>query len=385
MRESSRLGVLDLYCGLGGLSIGFEMTGAFHVLGGIDNDPAALETYRNVHPHSSTPLTEACDMSTLAVDWVLDQMGQAPDVIIGGPPCQGFSAAGRRLDSYRQDPRNRQVFEFQRFVFEMRPKAFLMENVSGIKTTGQSKKNELLDLLISEYEAAGYRVAWQVVNSARFRVPQRRKRMVMIGTREEAPVFGFPDAPTGGRSDLFRQPEPWVTVRDALSDLPTPIDEDPQPYRTEPQTPLQAFLRGEADVLHNHLVTNHNPETVQKLESQKVGTRLYDWNHSWYRLNPDEPSPTIKMNNRAPAVHHSEPRLISPRECARLQTIPDGVVLAGNKTQQLRQVGNAVPPILAAHLATAISEQVFGLTPPSPWSTSGSPLGSPRNASQEPV
>lgn len=375
-----KISVLDLYCGLGGLSMGFEMTESFETLAGIDWYQPAIDTFYSVH-RSRHPLFETRqDISKLSSQVVLDALGERPDVIVGGPPCQGFSAAGKRLESYEQDPRNQQVFEYLRFVREIRPRVFLMENVSGIRTTGQSRKNQLLDDLVTRYEELGYAVTWQVVNSADFRVPQRRLRFIMIGVADAVRPFRFPDVPCGKPSDLFRVNEPFLTAKDALSDLPSPRSAEPQEYTCGPLTPLQFFLRRGSGRLYNHLITKHSDVTVKKLENQEVGSRLYDWNHSWIKLDPATPAPTVKMNNRAPAVHYAEPRLVSPRECARLQTIPDRVVIAGNKTQQLTQVGNAVPSIMAAHLATAIAEQCFEIVPVARWDAFESPLAKSREA-----
>lgn len=377
------ISLLDLYCGLGGMSIGFEMTEAFRSLAGIDWDPWALRTYYSAHSAGPAWLQKPQDMTSLSPQAVLDALGERPDVIVGGPPCQGFSAAGKRLESYTHDPRNQQVLEYLRFVREIRPRVFVMENVSGIRTTGQDRQNQLLDHLIKCYEELGYRIAWKVVNSASYRVPQKRKRFVMVGVSGSG-AFTFPDPPSDGRGDLFSSGEPMLTAADALSDLPTPVRAEPQDYGSEPVTALQRFLRQGSLGVYNHLVTKHSDETVARLEQQEVGGRLYDWNHSWIKLDPNAPAPTIKMNNRAPAVHYTEPRLISPRECARLQTIPDRVILAGNKTQQLVQVGNAVPSIMAAHLATAVAWQCFNVAAPAAWTSSSSPLDDPAGAVREP-
>jgi DNA (cytosine-5)-methyltransferase 1 len=114
---------------------------------------------------------------------------------------------------------------------------------------------------------------------------------------------------------------------------------------------------------------------VERLKEQKVGTRLYpNWNHSWHRLDPEKPSPAVKENHRAPFVHFSEPRATSPRECARLQTVPDSYVFLGTKTAQLIMIGNAVPAILSAHVATEIARQVFNVEPPTPWDVKNNPL-----------
>jgi len=369
------LKVLDLYSGLGGLSLGFELTGAFRTIGGIDHYEPAVRTFYANHDLDLKLLSAPLDMTELTATSVLDDMGSSPDLIVGGPPCQGFSHAGKRLQDLQEDERNQQVFHYFRFIREIRPKAFLMENVSGILKTGQSRKHELIDTLVREYDALGYKVSWRVLNTANFRVPQVRKRFIMVGIRDSKSPFVFPLPPCSEEPGLFG--EPFQTVLDALSDMPSPRGKDWVPYDRPAQTPLQSFFRIGSKGLWNHLDTVHSPEMIERLKVQKVGTRLYpNWNHSWYRLDPARPSPAVKENHRAPFVHFREPRATSPRECARLQTIPDRYKLVGTKTAQLIMVGNAVPAIFAAHLATAISVQAFGLAPPTPWSATSNPLSS---------
>ncbi len=384
-RCGGKLGVLDLYCGLGGLSLGLELTGAFETIGGIDNFAPAVETFYYNHSNiKSRLLSQTLDLSQLRPEQVLDDLGRRPDVIVGGPPCQGFSHAGRRLEDLKEDPRNRQIFHYFRFIRAMRPKAFLMENVSGILKTGQQSKHELIDAIVREYEKLGYVVAWRVLNTSGFRVPQNRKRFIMVGIENGKAPFSFPMPPCNENWDLFG--EPLYTVFDALGDMPTPTKEDPQCYEYESQTPLQRFLRVGSEWLYNHSQTVHSPEMVRRLKAQKVGTRLYpSWNHSWYRLDPERPSPAVKENHRAPFVHFEEPRATSPRECARLQCIPDRYRLIGTKTAQLIMVGNAVPAIFSAHLGTAIARQALGKEPPSPWSAEENPLTAGAELRAEPV
>jgi DNA (cytosine-5)-methyltransferase 1 len=365
--------VLDLYSGLGGLSLGFEFTGAFRTIGGIDNYPPAVATFSFNHTFTTGLLSKPADMSVLQPLAVVDELGETPDVIVGGPPCQGFSHAGRRLEDLKEDSRNDQVFHFFRFVRDLRPKVFLMENVSGILRTGQAKKNELIDNLAAEYRALGYSVAWKVLNTAHYRVPQVRKRFIMVGIRDSATEFSFPSSPCTEEPSLFS--EPMRTVLEALGDMPDPSAGFVK-YDRPATNALQRFLREDSDGIWNHLDTRHSEEMIERLKAQQVGTRLYpNWNHSWYRLDPSRPSPAVKENHRAPFVHFSEPRAASPRECARLQSIPDRYRLVGTKTAQLIMVGNAVPPIFSAHLATAIAEQAFSVAAPRPWTAASSPLG----------
>jgi DNA (cytosine-5)-methyltransferase 1 len=372
-----KLKVLDLYCGFGGLSLGFEFTNAFEVIGGIDFYDWAVKTFYHNHPKlkSLKVLSNPCDMTALTTEEVLEDIGCKPDIIVGGPPCQGFSFAGKRLEEYLHDHRNEQVFHYLRFVKEIRPKAFLMENVAGIRVTGQKKKEHLIDYLIEEYEKLGYTTNWQVLNASDYRVPQNRKRFMLVGVLNGR-KFQFPEPPMQEAS-LYGGGEEKYTVFDALSDLPSPTTEEPQPHSLPAITPLQKFLRNGSNSIANHSITVHGEDMVERLRRQENGTRLYpNWNHSWYKLDPKRPSPAVKENHRAPFVHFSEPRATSPRECARLQTVPDNYVLLGTKTAQLIMIGNAVPAILSAHVATEIARQVFNTEPPIPWDMKNNPLNS---------
>jgi DNA (cytosine-5)-methyltransferase 1 len=361
---------LDLFSGAGGISVGFELTGAFTCAAGIDAYAPAVTSFYANHPHAQSALAKPLDITEVDAREYAAASGGKIDVVVGGPPCQGFSHAGPRD---RDDARNRMVWEFMRFVENIRPSAFVMENVSGLLTTAQSKRGEILEILREEYFKLGYSTSWKIVNSVDYRVPQKRKRLILVGLHDKNRTFEFPVTPCGDDTRLFAHPERVQTVGDALGDLPSPLAIEPQPYEQEPQSWLQRFLRSDSTSLRNHSQTKHSPEMVERLKAQRVGTRLYEnWNHSWHRLDPNSPSPAVKENHRAPFVHFSEPRCASPRECARLQTFPDWFALSGTKTHQLVQVGNAVPSLMAAHLATALADQL-GLRVPSRWDAASNP------------
>lgn len=363
------LDVVDLFCGAGGLSHGFELTGAFRIRAGIDSYARAMETHGRNHPHVAKSLRGALDVTELDPSEVASAAGGRVQVIVGGPPCQGFSHAGPRL---RDDPRNQMVLEYLRFVEAIRPAAFVMENVSGLLTTAQSRKGELIEELQENYARLGYATTWRVLNSVDFRVPQKRRRLILVGI-QGTKAFEFPESPCGSEERLFSFPERVQTVSEALDDMPSPIADDPQPYDQDPRTWLQRFLRRGSNALHNHLQTKHSEDVLERIRLQRQGTRLYpSWNHSWFRLDPELPSPAVKENHRAPFVHHREHRATSPRECARLQTFPDRFVFSGTKTDQLIQIGNAVPCLLAAHIATALATQL-GVRVPQPWQADSNP------------
>lgn len=360
----SPLTLLDLYSGCGGLSLGFELTGQFRAVGGVDANEWAVKSYCANHPYASRAFEGPVEAEALTATDITRAIGYVPDVVIGGPPCQGFSRAGQRSGC---DVRNKQVLTFLSLVCNLKPIAFVMENVDGLLTTGQRQRGELLERLRSDYEDAGYRTHCEVLNSADFRVPQRRRRLILVGIRDASARYKFP-IPTAGETcgNLF--PEltlpPYTTVSEALDDLPTPNGSEPQSYgRRKPKNWFQRYCRRGCDQLTCHTPSKHRPDMVVRLKQQRNGTRLYEtWNHSWYRLKAESPSPAVKENHRAPFVHHVEPRVTTPRECARLQSFPDRFRLLGTKTAQLTQVGNAVPALLAAaigaSLAAALGKEV---------------------------
>jgi DNA (cytosine-5)-methyltransferase 1 len=240
--------------------------------------------------------------------------------------------------------------------------------------TGQKKERHIIDFLIEEFENTGYSCNGQVLTSSDFRTPQKRKRFFLVGLKGKK-RFSFPAPICGSESDLFTTGEPYRTVGEALSDLPPPQKNSKIEYSSSPKSKLQRFLRDGSDGVYNHIETKHSLEMIEKLRAQLPGTCLYpNWNHSWYKLLEDKPANTIKENHRATSVHYKDPRCISPRECARLQTLPDSLILLGTKTEQLIMVGNAVPSILSAHIASSIMRQAYNQDPIIDWSTNTSPI-----------
>ena len=361
--------VLDLYCGAGGLGFGFEMSHSFEVVGGLDIYQPALDSFYRNHRCGSDVEREhskPTDLSVPHVRTTVIKRFTGVDVVVGGPPCQGFSVAGKRLDDYLQDQRNHQAFNFIEIVAGLRPKAFVMENVRGITTTGQKDKNSILNQLIERYRLLGYQVQWQVLNAEEYFVPQKRRRMFMVGLRSEYPRFTFPAPQCSESSGLFEAAHRYTTVRQAIGDLPDPNDGSNLDYTSEPEGWYRRLMRDGSKGVQAHSITKHSSDFTERLRAQSLGSKLYPkWNHSWVKFHPDSVAPTIKENHRAPGVHYSRPMCISPRECARLQSMPDRFVVCGTKTQRLIQIGNAVPPLLAAAVATAMTESL-GVNCPNP-------------------
>ena len=345
------LNVLDLFCGAGGLSYGFESAG-FDILLGIDNDAKALETFELNHKRSKsicgdiTQITYNEHIKPLLNDKQID-------VIIGGPPCQGMSLSGpRKFD----DPRNKLYLSYIRLVKEIQPKAFVIENVPGLVGLfgGQIK-----DSIIEKFTEMGYHIEYKILCSADYGVPQNRKRVVFVGTR--VGNFEYPAINPN-----------VVTCSMALSDLPTLEDElgnEVSEYATPPQNAYQQLMRSRSDVVLNHVAASHS-DKVKKIIALVPDGGNYknlpeeyresrNFHVAWTRFASNKPAPTIDTGHRH-HFHYKYNRVPTVRECARLQSFPDDFKFLGNKTQQFRQVGNAVPPLMAQAIAKQVKKMLEG-------------------------
>jgi DNA (cytosine-5)-methyltransferase 1 len=332
--------LLDLFSGAGGMSLGFTQAG-FEVLAAVDNWRDALGTFALNDPNAKVFLT---DMSDLQSARELFQSLPDVDVVIGGPPCQGFSIAGKRDPL---DPRNMLYKSFVDAIRVKRPKAFVMENVPTIASPTNA---ELFAEIIEDFKSLGYLVEARVLRASEYYVPQNRRRMFIVGTRSDIPaVFEFP-----------KQSEVVNTTSDAISDLPDSSIDDGSPYPTPPLTQLQMILRKGSDYLYNHQVTEHSIATRSVISLVPDGGNYKDLpaslqgirnvNIAWTRFSSDKPSNTIDTGHRH-HFHYKYNRVPTVREAARLQSFPDSYIFLGSKTSQMKQVGNAVPPMLAKLIA----------------------------------
>lgn len=335
---------LDLFSGCGGMSLGFEMSGFKEILA-IDNWNDALITYSYNRKNART-LCE--DMSIINPYTIMnDYRISNVDVIIGGPPCQGFSLAGKRIIN---DKRNDLYKAFVGFVDCFRPKAFVMENVPNILSIGGGI---IRKSIIDDFEKIGYKVNVQILTASDYGVPQNRRRAFFVGLSD-------------GKNFIF--PEPFnvkkVTSFEALSDLPEESIADGAPYTIDAMSDFQRYARRDSIGIFNHQVTNHNDKTkriiamvpdggnYKSLPKELQNTRKV--HIAWTRLCSTKPSFTIDCGHNH-HFHYKYNRVPTARESARLQSFPDKFVFWGNKGSQLRQIGNAVPPLMAK----AISSQLL--------------------------
>ena len=339
--------IIDLFSGAGGLSYGFEMAGC-NVLLGIDNDEAALNTFKLNHKGSQIL---NCDITEVSYERDIKSLigDKKVDVIVGGPPCQGMSLSGpRKFD----DPRNSLYLSYIRLVKEIKPKAFVIENVIGIVSLFKGK---IKDHIIEEFTKMGYKVQFKTLLASDYGVPQNRKRVIFVGTLEDG--FSFPNPV-----------DYTVTTEMAISDLPTleyGLGEDESDYLTPHQNDYQKIMRMHSEKVYNHIAANHSDRVKEIIALVPDGGNYKDlpeelretrkFNVAWTRFPSDRPSPTIDTGHRH-HFHYKFNRVPTVRESARLQSFPDNFLFTGNKTQQFRQVGNAVPPIMAKAIADKILE-----------------------------
>ena len=357
VEDRKKLNVIDLFCGCGGLSYGFEMAG-YRVLLGVDNWKDALITFQRNHAKSKIMYE---DISLINGQDITDYIGcnrDDIDVIIGGPPCQGFSLSGKRDIN---DPRNKLYESFVRIVADIRPKAFLMENVPGI---AKLYKGKVKEQILEDFTSIGYKVSvperW--LNAADYGVPQMRRRVFFVGLKDD--YFEFPSPEYGG-GFLYK---PYITSEEAIGDLPlldNEIGEEGMPYTSPPMNDYQREMRKNSDAIYNHIATIHKPKTVDIISMVPDGGSYKDlpkelWNVrrvniAWTRMNSKEPCFTIDTGHNH-HFHYKANRVPTVRESARIQSFPDDFIFAGGKVSQLRQVGNAVPPLLAKALAEKLKK-----------------------------
>lgn len=346
------MNVIDMFSGCGGLSRGFEDAG-FKVVLGVDNDVAALETFRRNHVGS---LGENIDLfSEDAIEKMASYVRNVPiDVIVAGPPCQGFSLTGPRKF---EDPRNKLYLRVFDAVSHFKPRAFVIENVRGMATLygGQVK-----DEIIHRFSKLGYNVVCRILCAADYGVPQIRHRLIFVGLRKDLGTFEYPTP--------VCTPDKYIGCRDAIGDLPTrsvSLGTETDTYSQAPFSDYQKRMRGKCNVLMNHVATAHKdfvkaviaqvpPGGNYKDLPEGVGTSR-NFHVAWTRYHPDRPSNTIDTGHRN-HFHYEQNRVPTIREFARLQSFPDSFVFIGTKTEQNRQVGNAVPPLLGRAIANKLKE-----------------------------
>lgn len=340
--------VIDLFCGAGGLSLGFENVG-FEICHAIDFNKYAIQTYNK---NLKYPCGRVMDLTSIPESF-FEELPEI-DGIIGGPPCQGFSTAGQRKPD---DIRNKLYEEYFKILDKVNPKFFVIENVVGILTYANG---EIKNDIIKRAEDLGYKVYYEILNAVDYGVPQYRRRVIFVGIKA--------NLIDGGKEYEFpkKSVENELTIEMAISDLTEFIPEN-QPEQVEyakvAQNEFQKTMRQGATVVYNHNYTNHSSKTIETIKRVPEGGSIKDlpieerggrkYLALLRKMDRNKPALTIDTGHRT-YFHYNEPRIPSVREVARLQSFPDAFVFYGPKAEQYKQVGNAVPPMLAEQIAKSI-------------------------------
>lgn len=370
--------VLDIFCGAGGMSLGFKNAGC-KILGGIDQNRYAIDTHHRNFPDAKLKLP-AQDICELACDSLRLSLTEV-DIIVGGPPCQVFSRVGigkmKKLGrNIETDPRNFLYKEFVRFVAHYKPLCFVMENVDYLASR-QEKIAQICQDFIGDKqtEYPGYTVNFRVLDASEFGVPQKRMRLFIVGIRSDLGVE--PPFPA-------KYTEIPITVKEAISDLPDlepfvmplkakssgPKQKDiERDYKSSPQSAYQEKMRQhkkEGEKIWNHLCRSHNDKDIIIFNTLEQGKKYPDvpkemrryrsdiFEDKYKRLNWDEPSWTLTAHMKKDGlayIHPLQARSISVREAARIQSFPDDFVFYAPMTRMFELVGNSVPPLLAEAVA----------------------------------
>lgn len=323
-KSSLSYNFIDLFCGAGGITQGLVQAG-FNPVASVEISPIASATHKKNFPHCHHFCGDIHHFNSQ--EWLAQIDAPHIHLVVGGPPCQGFSVAGKRDPN---DPRNHLFKEFIRIVSEVRPWYVVMENVPGILTM---KKGAVMQSVFEEFESIGYsNVSVAILESAAYGVPQIRPRAIFIANR-----FGMQNPYPKPQLS----PEQYKPIESAIADLPA--------YKAIPAI--------------NHQWTRHSPEYMERIASVPPGGSLYEtYVDAFKRQYPGKPSMTIKENHGGTHIHPHLNRVISAREMARLQTFPDSFIFEGTMKKAMWQIGNAVPPRLAECVGYALIPYLEAIT-----------------------
>lgn len=351
--KKNKFNVIELFSGCGGFSCGFSQAN-FNIVLGVDNDQPSLDTFLENHKEAKILRSDLSEIS--AIKKIVDSVkGERVDVIIAGPPCQGFSLTGTRLKNDKRNTLFNSVFNLAEKL-NPRPLAVIIENVPGLEVLygGEAKKR-----ILERYAELGYEVTSKILFAPDYGVPQIRKRIVFVGLLKKLGKFNFP-APKHNAKN-------YITCEQAISDLPARVDEigfEVDQYSGSAKSQYQRQMRKGAKKLYNHVGTKHSSHVVGVISQVPEGGNHKNlppgvgesrkFNEAWTRYHSKKPSKTIDTGHRN-HFHYKYNRVPTVRENARLQSFPDSFIFKGSKTQQNRQVGNAVPPLLGY----AIAEQLL--------------------------
>ena len=354
-----KLTCIDLFSGAGGLSRGFYDAG-YDVVLGVDWDDAALKTFKENHGTADAMKLDLFnhDNIDVIVDY-LEEKRISLDVLVGGPPCQGFSIAGPRN---MNDKRNYLYLAMVKLANRLKPRAVVLENVPGMLQTngGIGAKR-----IVEDFKEIGYTMVPKLLYAPDYGVPQIRKRVFFVGLRDKEELFEFPSPSVDKKH--------YVSCEEAIGDLPSLQTEDgmiihgeeEQPYRCEAESDYQRKMRKNSTCVKNHIGSIPIEKTKSMIALVPEGKNykalpdeyrnLYKYHEALTRYHSKRPSNTINTGHRS-HFHYKWNRIPTVRESARLQSFPDDFIFYGSKSEQYRQVGNAVPPILGQAVAEALKK-----------------------------
>ncbi|MGQ4876557.1 MAG: DNA cytosine methyltransferase [Promethearchaeia archaeon] len=388
--------VVDLFCGCGGFSQGFIQAG-FEVIAANDHWKPALITYK--FNHKKTIIIEGDITLAETKEKLYSSIkGKKVNVIIGGPPCQAYSIAGNRNPD---DPRGQLYLDFVEIVNNLKPDFFVMENVKGLlnmkhvnpnlnqkklknfkincqklqrykdlkrfkaqriltskelnefntlKNNLKMIKNNieeclipLIDKILAKFESIDYKVRWKLLNSADYGVPQIRERVFFIGTKHKNIKIKFPK-PTHTNSINQTRIDGFLSKSNKILKKWVPVKDVLKKYENMPENETLS-----------HILTKHNKKFVERIKNTPIGGNVFkNYSDAWWRLDPNKPSRTVKENHGGVFIHYKYDRTCTPRELAALQSFDDSFIFKGTKSAILKQIGNAVPPLLAKNIADVI-------------------------------
>lgn len=342
--------VMDLFAGVGGLSYGFSMLPEFNIVAANEIEKDIATAYSLNHP--GVPMLN-CDINSLTEEKINEVLnGRKVDILVGGPPCQSYSTAGKR----QMDARANLFLQYKRILQIVQPKAFVFENVVGILSMD---KGNLFKRVQAEFNNIGYNLRYKVLNAVNYGVPQQRERVILVGFKGDNP-FEYPEATHGNGK------KPFVTLKDALGDLPViKSGESSTEYVKEVDNEFLAFVRNAGDTLTEHKAPNNGAHLIKIMETLKDGQSKDDlpeairpksgYGNTYAKLWWEKPSTTITRNFACPSssrcIHPRDSRAMSIREGARLQSFPDNYVFYGADGMKRLEIGNAVPPLLSIAIA----------------------------------
>jgi len=391
-----KIKVLDLFAGAGGFGLGFRLSGGFKVICSLEVDKWAVQTLKANNSDKQKVIHDDIRLFDTP-EKIKAACPEQPDIIIGGPPCQGFSHAGLKDP---KDPRNSLFRNFAQWVDVLKPKVFVMENVKGILTGKNENEEKVIDIIKAVFESIGYTIAIWELNAANYGVPQSRERIFIVGNSVKTeitapPITHYLPEEKKKLNGSAKGLQKAINVIKAIGDLPklgAGEGVEKAILATKPKNDFQRQIRGKKSELYNHVTMAHTKRVVMRYEQILSGFELDEipeelrvrkrngngemsdvqYRSNYRHLKPQMISHTIPASFYSNFIHPNQPRNITSREAARIQSFPDDYIFKGKRTQisskmlkqlgkedenylsQYNQIGNAVPPLLAKAVANRL-------------------------------